>query len=440
MLKMTIFFFAICLMPPSLSEAGWFGDTLKNIGDKVQDVGKQVTDQFVNDAGQAASDSANSAYQSTKDRAGNIGSQGDDDSSQTGVEQHKESTLSQQEEQQIEAQASTSVYGTVGKKSPGSYSHKPVRSDLQFTADTEMIDVDDPGNLMKGKMYVDGSRMRNDISSPEGQVSTIITGANPDDKIYMLMHEQKSYMASSVGDAEDDLWGALRETSPCEGYQTSKKVGGKTINGRKTVQWDCSDPEDPEDPEVTSLWIDSKLNVPIKMEGSDGSRYELKNIKEGKPSADKFKMPAGYRQMTVFGQTGHVSAGTESSSGKTTGTAQATSTPDDLKATLAKAKVPVYPGAVFCVGSTSAGLRFATKDSVDNVRNWYRSQRPTWALIDEPKYQIWVLYEGPAGIGMMEWTAYNMAQVNENKNLPEWHSLSKDMTTEIVLGVADKYK
>jgi hypothetical protein len=50
------------------------------------------------------------------------------------------------------------------------------------------------------------------------------------------------------------------------------------------------------------------------------------------------------------------------------------------------------------------------------------------------------LYEGPPGIGMMEWMEYNMAQVGENKNLPEWHGLAENMTTEIVLGVANQHK
>ena len=428
MFKMMIFLCAICLMVPSCSEAGWLGDALKDVGQKVEDVGKQVTDQFVKDTGQAASDSANSAYEGTKETAGDIGSRENDVSSSPG------------EGQQLAAQASPSADGAGGKKSQGNYSHKAVRSDLQFSADTEMVDADSPADALQGKMYVDGPRMRNDFNSPEGQVSTIITGDKPENKIYMLMHAQKSYMASSVGDAEDDLWEALRKSDPCEGYQTAKEDGSKILNGRNTVQWNCSDPEDEEYPESATLWIDSKLNIPIKMEGSDGSRYELKNIKTGKPSADMFKLPAGYREMTLFGQTGNVSTGSEPSGGRQAAAAQGGSTPDDIKAVLANAGVPIYPGAVFCVGSTSAGLRFAARDSVEKVRQWYRTQRPEWALIDEPQYQIWVLYEGPPGIGMMAWMEYNMAQVGENKNLPEWHGLAENMTTEIVLGVANQHK
>lgn len=417
----------------SNGEAGWFNNTLQDLGQAVQDAGKQVTDQFVNDTGQAANESASSAYQDTKEAAGSVGSQDTDDSSPPESEP--------QEEQQLEAQSSPSDFGSDGKKRSRNYSHEPVRSDLQFTADTEMIDADDPANLGKGKMYVDGARVRHDMNTSDGRISTIITGAKPDDNIYMLMHEQKSYMTSPVGDAEDDLWGALRGAdNPCEGYRKSKNLGQKTVNGRKTVQWSCSDPEDQDDPASNTLWIDGKLHIPVKMEDGDGGSYELKNIKEGKPAADKFKIPAGYREITVFGQTGHVSTGSESAGGKQAAVAMGGALPDDLKAILAKAKVPIYPGSVFCIGSTSAGIRFATSDSVDKVRKWYRSQRSQWALIDEPKYQIWVLYEGAPGIGMMEWLNYNMAAVNENKELPGWHGLSKDMTTEIVLGVADKYK
>lgn len=115
-------------------------------------------------------------------------------------------------------------------------------------------------------------------------------------------------------------------------------------------------------------------------------------------------------------------------------------TPADVKAVLAKAGVPVYPEAVFCTGNTEAGIRFATKQSPETVRKWYASQKPGWSLFEETKFGIWVLYEGPKKIGMMEWTMYNMVQVQTNDQLPSWHNLPKDMTTEIVLGVADKYK
>lgn len=114
--------------------------------------------------------------------------------------------------------------------------------------------------------------------------------------------------------------------------------------------------------------------------------------------------------------------------------------PADVKAVLGKAGVPVFPGAVFCTGNTEVAFRFATKQPPEAVRKWYASQKPGWSLFDESKFDIWVLYEGPKKIGMMEWMNYNMVQVGKNDQLPSWHKLPKDMTTEIVLGVDNKYK
>lgn len=114
--------------------------------------------------------------------------------------------------------------------------------------------------------------------------------------------------------------------------------------------------------------------------------------------------------------------------------------PPDLAASLQKAGVPIYPGSVFCMGATDTGIRFATKDNPETVRQWYRDQRPAWSLFEQASYGIWVLYEGPKKIGMMEWTKYNMGQVGTNPQIPAWHSLPGDMTTEIILGVADQFK
>ena len=409
----------------STGEAGWLTDKLMEAG---EELGSRLID-----------DTSDTAYKGTKEGAGKtVDNEGDTNTQRT--EEHTEDPTPSREMPQEDSTQPHMVSQTSTSKSKKNYSSQAVRSDLQFSADTEMVDAESPSERMKGKMFVDGARLRMDMNTPDGSISYIVTGAKTDDRFYMLMHEQKSYMTSLVGDAEDDPWVALRGTdNPCEDYRKSQNLGQKTINGRKSVQWNCSDPEEQEEPANISLWIDSKLNIPVKMEGSDGTRYELKNIKEGKPSAEKFKTPAGYREITLFGQTGNVSTGSETL-GTQAPSVKAGSLPDDLKDVLSKAGVPIYPGAIFCVGSTSAGLRFATKDSVEKVKKWYRAQRSNWSLIDKPKYEIWVLYEGPPGIAMMGWLEYNLAQVSVNKDLPDWHDLPKDMTTEIVLGVANQYK
>lgn len=390
-------------------EASWFTD-------KLNEVGKDLGDRLMNDA-------ADSTYDKTRESAGNAASQDAEQAERQEAgyakEKDTEDPTEAEEEGDSEEQPSWATQRSHAPKQKKPYTHKDVRRDLQFSADTVAVDPDSPGQAMQGKLFVDGARFRNDMSTPEGSMSTIITGPKPEDQIIHIMHQQKGYMTTPVGTPEDDLWGMFRDMEKsCEGYRKSKNLGQKTINGRKADGWSCSDPEDPADPSTTTAWIDSKLKIPIKFEDSDGSSYELKNIKEGKPAAANFEIPKGYSKFS-FGQDKSAT---------------------DNEAILGKAGVPVYPGAVFCTGTTKTGLRYATSDSVEQVRKWYQAKRSGWQLMNEPKFDIWVLYQGPPDIKMMEWMNYNMAQVNENKEMPGWHNLDKGMTTEIVLGVADQYK
>ena len=42
--------------------------------------------------------------------------------------------------------------------------------------------------------------------------------------------------------------------------------------------------------------------------------------------------------------------------------------------------VPMYPGAVFCIGTAETGMRFAVSDNPQTVRAWYRENLPEWSL------------------------------------------------------------
>ena len=157
---------------------------------------------------------------------------------------------------------------------------------------------------MTGQIFVDGARMRWDMNAKmddgsDGRTSVIITGAGPEDKIYTLIHGEKMYMVATVADSEEDFWGSFRVTdNPCDGYRSSKKLGEESFNGRETVHWECRNPENADYPESTDLWIDDELGIPVQAESSDGSSYELKNISQSRPSADKFQLPAGYKEFS----------------------------------------------------------------------------------------------------------------------------------------------
>lgn len=105
--------------------------------------------------------------------------------------------------------------------------------------------------------------------------------------------------------------------------------------------------------------------------------------------------------------------------------------PPEVKETMGKAGFPLYPGAVFCLGDASTGMRFATKDNPETVRQWYINKLPEWSK--NTKYGNWILYEGPSGVGMSEVMRYNLVDIHENQELPSWHSLPENMTTEILI-------
>lgn len=102
-------------------------------------------------------------------------------------------------------------------------------------------------------------------------------------------------------------------------------------------------------------------------------------------------------------------------------------------ALIEQAGIPVYEQAIFAYGNQSIGFRFATNASPDTVRQWYREKLPSWSVSD--RYGSWILYNGKPGLGMGEIMARDQVSIQTNDNLPTWHSLAADMTTEIVLMV-----
>jgi len=107
--------------------------------------------------------------------------------------------------------------------------------------------------------------------------------------------------------------------------------------------------------------------------------------------------------------------------------------PSEVNNAMKKSDFPLYPGAVFCIGDANNGMRFASKDNPEIVRQWYLNKLPEWSK--NTKYGSWILYKGSSGIGMSEVMKYNRVDVHENKELPSWHSLPANMTTEILVAL-----
>ena len=77
--------------------------------------------------------------------------------------------------------------------------------------------------------------------------------------------------------------------------------------------------------------------------------------------------------------------------------ALAADTPAKVKAAMDKAGLKVYPGAVYCTGQIDMGARFATSDSPEKVREWYRKEYPKWSV--QEKYGSWAFLRRTARPG-----------------------------------------
>jgi len=98
---------------------------------------------------------------------------------------------------------------------------------------------------------------------------------------------------------------------------------------------------------------------------------------------------------------------------------------------IKSAGVPIYSKASFVYGNPDLGFRFATSVSPDEVRQWYREKLAKWSVLDE--YGSWIMYDGKPGAGLGEVMSKSQLLIKKNENLPEWHSLEKNMTTEITI-------
>jgi hypothetical protein len=272
----------------------------------------------------------------------------------------------------------------------------------------------------KGDMYLDGPRSRMEWNYPGGnKVGVIVTGIEPDDEVYILMHNEKTYMLSSGEDDSDSSF-AFESDKPCEGFLKAEDLGKAKLNGRNVNKWRCSQPEDPESSEeaesVSIVWYDKKLKIPVRMEDNKRkSSWELANIREGKPSAGLFKVPSDYKKLEV----GAVPT--------------ASSLQGQHEKQIISAGVPIYSKALFVYGNPSAGYRFASREPVEKVRTWYRKKLSSWPVYED-RFGSWIIYKGKPGATMSQLVMQKtQVSIQKNEKLPEWHSLDKEMTTEIVI-------
>ena len=394
------------------ADAGWLDDKLKQAAES-------IGDRLVDDA-------ADSTYEGTKDAV-----TPDNDTSET-PGRYGSGEAAEYEEQAEESAEYSDMPGREEMGQPSwsgsDYGQKPKkkkktgppRTDLHLTADMIMSDPESSPEPIKGKIYIDGAKSRTEFSdSGDYSMGMIVTGIDPADKVYVLMHSNKMYMVSTYGETDSFIF---ESGKPCDGFRKAKDLGRTRLNGRRVNKWRCSEPEDPgmyeETGSVVTLWVDDKLEIPIRLEEADGKGYmELLNIREGRPSGDFFKVPSGYKELMA----GAIPT--------------ATSLADQDEKLMKNAGIPLYSKARFVYGNSSVGYRFASSQPIEKVRSWYKKKLSSWPVYED-NYGSWIIYKGEPGANMGELIMQKtQVSIQKNDKLPEWHSLDRKMTTEILIMV-----
>lgn len=400
------------------AEAGWLENKLKQAAETVGDrIIKDTSDSAYEGAKDAVTPGKNEANNDTPDQyEPKENAQFNEQVEESWEYEDKYSDESHFEEMDEPSWAEMN-YGEKPKKKKRT---GPPRTDLHLTTDMIISDPESSPEPFKGKIYVDGAKSRTEFDySGENSMGVIVTGINPTDKVYVLMHSNKQYMESTYDETDSFVF---ESGKPCEGYRTADNLGKTKLNDRSVTKWRCADPEDPDDYEeaerIITLWVDDKLEIPIRLEEGKGKGYqELRNIREGKPSGDLFKIPAGYKKLAV----GAIPS--------------ATSLADKDEKLIKNAGIPLYSKARFVYGNSSVGYRFASSQPIERVRTWYINKLPSWPVYED-EFGSWIIYKGKPGAGMGELIMQKtQVSVQKNDKLPEWHSLDKKMTTEILIMV-----
>lgn len=162
------------------------------------------------------------------------------------------------------------------------------------------------GQKITGKFYFSYPKMRIDLTGSQMSKNPLGGGTNviidsSTQTVYVLMPQMKMYMEVH-GDSGRSNPGMRNLQNlgrgVCPEDATCKKVGSETVNGRDCDKYEATD----KNGKVKMLWVDQKLNFPVKIQGGEGTLTEFTNIKEGAPDPSFFNLPPGYR---AFDPSGH---------------------------------------------------------------------------------------------------------------------------------------
>jgi len=150
-----------------------------------------------------------------------------------------------------------------------------------------------PQGSMKGKMYVDGGRMRTEMSQNDQQVIHIV---DKDKGVrWMLYPAQQAYIEHR-GPVAVTSASTKKSSNPCAAMRGAqcKETGREKFSGRDAVKWEITFSAKGKT-QAGYQWIDAERGIPLRVEMPNGQKMEMKLLgmeKLAGRSVEKWEMRA----------------------------------------------------------------------------------------------------------------------------------------------------
>jgi hypothetical protein len=166
-----------------------------------------------------------------------------------------------------------------------------------YTADQVTMSADGKP-VSQSKVYFSGGKMRLDDAMPQSGAKLVIIYRSDLKKNFMLNTDKKTYTERDLD--EKDLNASIMSMGSVKNRK-EKALGEEAVNGYK-----CSKKEIEAEIEVMGfkntsrsvVWQSPKFDLPLRTRSDSGQITELRNIREEKPAAAVFEIPAGYSKVS----------------------------------------------------------------------------------------------------------------------------------------------
>jgi outer membrane lipoprotein-sorting protein len=177
---------------------------------------------------------------------------------------------------------------------PADDAEAPFAMEKHYSADLAIITS--AGVAVQSKTYVDGDKMRSDVTLNGMQMAIIVR--KDKQKIYQVLDAQKMVMEMAYDPSS--MMGRTAGSFGPEG--TFKLIGPDTVDGVVCTKYAVTSDKTKQ---VFHFWLDTARKVPVQMAAVDGAlTVKWKNFAAGPQNAALFEPPAGYQVMSMSGMPG----------------------------------------------------------------------------------------------------------------------------------------